>query len=193
MQQKSSLSPQRRRNRQALLKAARELMAEGLSPSVTDAADRAEISRATAYRYFSSAEKMQNEAALDAVVEVIDEIGVEGGQGGDLAGRAAALVTDINRLVSDHEAEFRTMLRYSLEVEKGGRAGRRLAWLSALLEQADIDAARSRRLIGSLALLCGIEAQVVLKDVCHMQEDEIRETLAWTAAALVRQALSETG
>ena len=43
---------QKGRTRAALVTAARDMVARGVTPSVGDAADAASISRATAYRYF---------------------------------------------------------------------------------------------------------------------------------------------
>src|SRR5688572_33477493 len=43
---------QKARTRAAMLAAARELLAEGVTPTVEQAAERAAISRTTAYRYF---------------------------------------------------------------------------------------------------------------------------------------------
>ena len=45
---------QKRRTREALVAAARELVADGLTPTVDAAAEAASISRTTAYRYFPS-------------------------------------------------------------------------------------------------------------------------------------------
>src|SRR5687768_9370088 len=45
---------QKRRTREAMLAAVRELLAEGTSPTVEQAADRAGVSRTTAYRYFAN-------------------------------------------------------------------------------------------------------------------------------------------
>ena len=58
---------QKQRTRSALLEATREWLAEGKHPTVAEAADRAGISRATAYRYFSAPEPMAQEAVLDAI------------------------------------------------------------------------------------------------------------------------------
>ena len=46
------LSRTRRRTHGALVAAARDLVGEGLTPTVEDAAARADVSRTTAYRYF---------------------------------------------------------------------------------------------------------------------------------------------
>src|SRR5688500_16958295 len=45
---------QKRRTRSALITAARELVAHGETPTVEAAAERASISRTTAYRYFAN-------------------------------------------------------------------------------------------------------------------------------------------
>jgi AcrR family transcriptional regulator len=46
---------QKARTRAALVAATRELLAEGITPTVEEAAGRAQISRTTAYRYLSPA------------------------------------------------------------------------------------------------------------------------------------------
>jgi AcrR family transcriptional regulator len=43
---------QKSRTREAIIDGALELMAEGTMPTVVAAAERAKVSRATAYRYF---------------------------------------------------------------------------------------------------------------------------------------------
>src|SRR6202049_2363413 len=43
---------QKQRTRQALIAAAREMVAKGVTPTVEEAAAKASISRTTAYRYF---------------------------------------------------------------------------------------------------------------------------------------------
>src|SRR5262249_50809082 len=48
----SGRTNQKHRTRAALIAAARELVANGLSPTVEEAAAAAQISRTTAYRYF---------------------------------------------------------------------------------------------------------------------------------------------
>src|SRR6187200_2925964 len=45
---------QKARTRASLLEATRALLAEGVTPTVEQAADRAAISRTTAYRYFAT-------------------------------------------------------------------------------------------------------------------------------------------
>src|SRR5215472_13012716 len=55
---------QKHRTRQDLLKAATRLMKKGRVPKVAEVAEEAMVSRATAYRYFSSDEALITEAAV---------------------------------------------------------------------------------------------------------------------------------
>src|SRR5260370_21191062 len=50
--EQSGRARQKQRTRAALVAAARELVAQGQTPTVDDAASKASISRTTAYRYF---------------------------------------------------------------------------------------------------------------------------------------------
>lgn len=186
-----ALSPLRRRNRQALLDAAQALLAQGRAPTLAEAADLAEISRATAYRYFSSSEQLQNEAALDAIAKAIPE-GLAGGSDGaaDATRAVRDLVLRVEAMVRENEPAFRTMLRHSLEVEGGSRGARRVGWIEACLAGTDLPPAERARLVPALALLCGIEARVVLKDVCGLDDEAARETLSWAAQALLARALA---
>ena len=193
MQEKNAtLSPQRRRNRRALLEAAQALMEEGLTPSVTDAADRAEISRATAYRYFSSPEQLQNEAALDLIARRLEGFSAGAASSGAPEEAAAALVGQVHEMVVENEAAFRAMLRLSLEASPQRRGARRLGWIDDVLADVRLQPESGKRLVQALAILCGIEAQVVLKDVCGVSDREARKTLQWAARALMHQALAKT-
>src|SRR3954467_8410969 len=71
--QEKNISPapgrvsQKNRTRAALVAAAREMVEAGNQPTVSDAAEAAGISRATAYRYFPAQELLLAEVALFAV------------------------------------------------------------------------------------------------------------------------------
>ena len=59
---------QKHRTRQDLLQAAARLLQQGRVPKLAEVAKEAMVSRATAYRYFSSDEALLAEAPLDALV-----------------------------------------------------------------------------------------------------------------------------
>lgn len=188
----AKLSPLRRRNRQALLNAAAELMQEGIVPTIADAADRAEISRATAYRYFPSPEQLQNEAALDAIAKRIGTLADHTEAGSSIEDTVETLVLKIYDMVLENELAFRTMLRHSLDPNGGGRGGRRQGWIEKVLDASGVSVAVRQRAVPALAILCGIEARIVLADVCGLADDEGRKTLAWAARALASAAIKES-
>lgn len=187
----TQMSPLRRRNRQALLDAAGQMMDEGVVPTVAEAADRAEISRATAYRYFSSPEQLQNEAALDVIARGISNMVVEEDPARPLEDTVAALIGGVHAMSIQHEIAFRTMLRLSLEPAGGSRGGRRMGWIANVLERAALPAETKSRVVPALSILCGIEAHIVLDDVCGLSPEEAGEVLKWAARALTRAAMDE--
>jgi AcrR family transcriptional regulator len=183
-----------RRNlvRAAMLQAAQALMAEGRSPSVPEVADHAGIARATAYRQFSSAEALMNEAALDRIAAEIPAV-MPQGTAGSPEEAVEALVRRVFGMVVANDPAFRTMLRLSLEDAEARRGGRRLDWAREALAPfaARFGAGALERLVPALALTLGIETWVTLRNVCGLARAEAEEVAVWTARALVERALRE--
>lgn len=185
---------QKKRTRAELLRTARRLIQDGGQPSVAEVADLAGISRATAYRYFSTPEEMVREAVLDAVAEAV-QLPDGLADGGTVEERLDAMVTQIFRMVADNESVFRAFLASSISSEAHmRRGGRRIAWLSEALEPLRNTMPRPAfdRLLHALSLLAGIEALVVLRDICDIDREEGEKTVRWAARAMLAQALSET-
>src|SRR6476620_8193500 len=101
---------QKRRTRDALIAAARQLVADGATPTVEAAAETASISRATAYRYFP------NQRAL--LVAAHPETGATSllpdDAPDDAATRLDLVIDAFTRSTVENEAQQRTMLRLSL-------------------------------------------------------------------------------
>ena len=129
---------QKRRTRAALVSAARELVARGVTPTVADAADAASVSRAAAYRYFP------NQALL--LVAAHPETAARSLLGDDPpedpAERLDLVVTAFTTLIVETETAQRTMLRLSLDDDPTVRAalplrqGRAIAWIAEAFEPA---------------------------------------------------------
>jgi hypothetical protein len=67
-----------------------------------------------------------------------------------------------------------------------------MRWLDAVLEPlTDLSDERRRRLRAALALTIGIDAMVVMKDVCRLDDDEALAVLRWAATVLLRAGLEE--
>src|SRR5712692_508003 len=108
---------QKNRTRSALVAAARQLVAQGVTPTVEEAAAAASISRTTAYRYFPS----QAALVVAAHPETEARSLLPAGAPQDPGERLAAVVDAFTRLIIDTEPQQRTMLRLSLEADSTHR------------------------------------------------------------------------
>jgi AcrR family transcriptional regulator len=196
---------QKRRTRAAILAAAGELLEQGQRPTVAEVADAALVSRATAYRYFPTQEYLLFEAALESTRSDIDRKLDENTPPEDPEARLEMLIHALQGRIVDKEAAFRTMLRLSLEQSPeeerhGGesapsrlRGGGRVRWIEKALApiQGRLEEPDFRRLVAALSLCMGIEALVVLRDVCAIESSETEEVLRWAARTLLRSSLTE--
>ena len=163
---------QKQRTRNALVDAARNLVARGLSPTVEDAAAAASISRTTAYRYFP------NQRALLAAAhpETSAESLLPPDAPDDAAERLDLVVQAFMRVILDTEPQQRTMLRLSLEAdpnESGDlplRQGRAIGWIEEALAplRSRLDDAELHRLAVAVRSAAGIEALVWLTDIAGL-------------------------
>jgi AcrR family transcriptional regulator len=193
---------QKARTRQAILDAALEFLDGGTMPTVVDAAERAKVSRATAYRYFPTQPSLVQ--ALVDLNPTMREVtaAVDGLDSDDPAERLQTLLDAYNsRVVADEpwmRAILRTILDAWLKSGNGGpgqsfvRVPTRLRWIEEVLAPAtDLDDDARRRAAAAIALTMGLEPIIVLKDVCGLDDEEALATLSWAADALLRAALDE--
>jgi AcrR family transcriptional regulator len=181
---------QKARTRAALLSATRDLLAEGLSPTVEEAADRAGVSRTTAYRYFPN-----RRALLTAVYPEIDEPSLLDADAPSDPGTRLELVLErFIGQVLEHEPELRVQLRLSLESGPTEperlpfRKGRAIAWIEDALSplRAHMSAAELRRLALAIRATTGIEALVWLTDVAGLARQDAAELMRSSARALLQ-------
>jgi len=184
---------QKTRTRQALAAAARELLADGQTPQVEDAAARAGISRTTAYRYFPN----QRSLLLAAQPELQPDTLLPADAPADLTRRLDLFMAAFTRYNLTWEPQLRTALRLSLE--PGGqqpvmRRGRAIGWIEEALaplrdSHPHVDVADLAVAIRSAT---GIEALIWLLDIAGQSRRRAAETVRRTAHALVAAALAET-
>jgi AcrR family transcriptional regulator len=181
------------------------LRLDGKSPTVAEVADAALVSRATAYRYFPTQEYLLFEAALESTRSDIDRELDENKLPEDPETRLEMLIDTLQEIIVDKEAAFRTMLRLSLEhspeeeVHSGEpapsrlRGGGRVRWIEKALApvRGRFEEPDFRRLVAALSLCMGIEALVVVRDVCVLESPEAHEILRWAARTLLRFSLAE--
>ena len=195
---------QKARTRSALIDAAKTLLERGGVPSVAEAAEAARVSRATAYRYFPTQEALLVEItkvgpAVEPVERALAQMTTQ-----DPEQRLAELLDAFNPIVFREETAMRTALRGYLDTWLSSRArgepapplreGRRMRWLDKVLApiRRELTDRQFRRLRAALALTLSTEALVVMRDVCHLDDDaEAVNLLKWGATALLRAGRDE--
>jgi AcrR family transcriptional regulator len=186
---------QKQRTAGALIAAARELVAQGLTPTVEDAATATGISRTTAYRYFPN----QPALLLAAHPETVAASLLPRDAPDDPATRLDLVIQAFTRLIADTEAQQRTMLRLSLEPGASDRApgllrqGRAIGWIEEALSplRGQISARSLRRLVLAIRSATGIEARVWLTDVAGLSSAEAIDLMRWSAQAIYQSAVAE--
>jgi AcrR family transcriptional regulator len=192
--ERSGRTQQKGRTREALVAATRALIAEGNSPTVEDAAARANISRTTAYRYFAN-----QRALLIAAHPEIDRLSLLGENPGlDPEARLTAALSEFLQITVATEPQLRMALRLSLDGAASQpatmlRSGRAIAWLEDALSplRTRMSKATLRRLVCAIRSAAGIEALVWLTDVGHMTRAEAVQVMLWSATVQLRAAMAD--
>lgn len=178
---------QKGRTRDALVAAARALMAAGATPSVEEVAEAAGVSRPTAYRYFPNQRAVLVAAypQLDAT-SILPESPPE-----DPRERLRLVVETVTTWVVEREHELRTALRLSLDDEAGKdplqiRQGRAIGWISEALAPlaGRLSAAELTGLATAIRSATGIESYVWLVDVAGRTPEQAVAMLRWSALAM---------
>jgi AcrR family transcriptional regulator len=186
---------QKQRTRQALVAAAREMVAQGVTPTVDAAAARASISRTTAYRYFPNRRTL----LLSAHPEIEAQTLLPENPPEDPEARLAVVIQTFLRIIVDTEPQQRTMLRLSLEDDSSLRGelplrqGRAIRWITeALAPLRDrMSEGEVRRLAVAIRSAAGIEALVWLTDIAGLSREEAVQVMRQSARALLRSALAD--
>jgi len=192
----------RARMRRVMLEASMRLMQDGHIPSVSDVAAAAQVSRATAYRYFPT------QAALiqAAVNEALGPILAWSSDSADAEERVTQLVTFAYPRMEDYEATLKAALRLALDQWArrhaglaGGEVqmvrGNRIGLLHSAIQplKSKLTPAGFARLKQSLSLVFGTEAFVVLKDIWGLDRHRAQNVALWTCHALIQATIAEDG
>lgn len=184
---------QKARTRNALISAARRLLAKGVVPTVEEAAAEASVGRTTAYRYFPN-----SRALLAATYPEIEERSLLGANPPeDPVARLEIVAESMTRQILEHEPELRAQLRLALEGEPAGgeslplRRWRRIKWLEDALSPLEgrMTEHEWRRLVLGIGATLGIEALVWLTDMGGLSREEAVEVMRSNALTLLRSAL----
>ena len=186
---------QKVRTRDALIAATRELLAQGVTPTMEGAAAAAAISRTTAYRYFPNLRALL--VAAYPHIEQRSLLGPEPPQ--DPAARLAIVAENQTLRVLKYEPEMRAILRLSLEADSAGgpklpmNRGLRIGWIEDALTplRGRMPEDELRRLIYGIGATLGIEAFVWLTDIAQLSREDAVAVMRANANGLLHAAIAE--
>ncbi|HWF16994.1 MAG TPA: hypothetical protein VG244_12490 [Acidimicrobiales bacterium] len=202
----SGRANQRARTRAALVDAAVTLLRDGRPPSMPEAAERALVSLATAYRYFRTAEELWEDAAIFSATVIIDSDELQAAieaAGDNVETRVEVVVRRLGWGFIDNEVMIRQVMRTSLDrwfAQQGAdgearpvRPGQRNKWnalalqpLRDKLEDYQVDS-----LVEALGFVVGAEAVITLLDALQLSPEAAKERQLTTALWILRGGLAE--
>jgi AcrR family transcriptional regulator len=174
---------------------------DGHIPSVAEIAVRSRVSRATAYRYFSS-----RSALITAVIETsLGPVRTLASNLPETRARLHELFQQTFPRFKEFEPQQRAAAQLQLEqwaLERAGlleeepyRRGHRVRILAHALEPLAprLPAAVHARLHRALSVVYGIEPYVILKDIWGLPDREVERIAMWMGDALVDAAMRQAG
>jgi AcrR family transcriptional regulator len=184
---------QKVRTRDALIGAARQLLAKGATPTVEAAATEASVGRTTAYRYFPNSRALL--AATFPELEMSSLLGADSSE--DPLARLEDVAETLTQSCIEYEPEYRAQLLLALEGHSADgeslplRRGRRIGWLEDALSplKGRIPEPELKRLVLGIGATLGIEAFVWLTDMAGLSREEAAEVMRTNARTLLRSAL----
>lgn len=182
---------QKRQTRFEILNAARELMQEERKISLEDVAKKANISRATMYRYFSNIDLLFMEATLDIQHKGSNEI-YEEVKDLSFEDRIFYIQKHYNDLAQKNEVGFRrylsAVLSESILSKEQLRGARRVQSLHKALDpfKEKFTKKTYKKLISVSSILMGIDSITICKDVCKLNDQETEDTLKWALELILK-------
>lgn len=171
----------------------------GHIPSVAEVAVRSNVSRATAYRYFTSRSALVT-AVIDSSLGPVRMLASDNPSGRE---RVHELFLQTFPRFKEFEPQLRAAAQLSLEqwaLERAGlleeepyRRGHRVRILEHAIAPLapSLTPAIRDRLHRALSVVYGIEPYVILKDIWGLPDREVERIALWMADALIDAALRE--
>lgn len=184
---------QKDRTRDAILTGARELLTDGKPVSITAAAARVGVSKATAYRYFRDPAALAAEAGLSIRVAPIETVL---GDATTLREKLLAINLYFFDFALENETTFRQFLANSVTAmlndtpnTAARRGARRVGMYKKVLqaEGFDTEAPDVLRFCAALAAATGVEAMIALIDVVGLEPETAREVVEDMGHALIER------
>jgi AcrR family transcriptional regulator len=189
----------RARTWKLLMEAASSLIEEGHTPTVAEVAKRAQVSRATAYRYFPTRSRL-----ITAMVDTaLGPVRSWSSSQGDGRARITELFESTFIRFKEFEPHMRAAAQLALEhqaLERAGileeepyRRGHRIRILAHAVEpfSAQVPAKAIDRLQKALSIIYGIEPHIILKDIWGVKNKEVEAIVFWMVGALIEATMKE--
>jgi AcrR family transcriptional regulator len=187
---------QRLRTRKDLLEAGLKLSSEGVQPSLEEIAEAAQVSRATAYRYFPNAEALLAEASAHVAFPDVETL-LKDLESAGAADRLTRVDQATSAMIAANETALRAMIASTVrqamaDDQLPARQNRRSPAIAAALapRRAEFSPAAIDRLEKALALVIGTEAFLVFRDVLPLTDREAADIRRWVIEALVEKAMA---
>jgi len=185
---------QKRRTRNAILAAATELVRAGRTVTMPEVAKAAEVSEATAYRYFPDLASLLREAVAGTLFDPAEALAPLADRADPVA-RVAAATEHLLHHVLTHENTVRAMIAATITrpADTAARPGLRFGLIEAALappaELGGLAAPALAQLKRDLAVVMSAEALFGLTDLHGLPAGEAVESIVHTASVLTRAAV----
>ncbi|QBH96289.1 TetR/AcrR family transcriptional regulator [Limnobaculum zhutongyuii] len=201
----------KRRKYNLLIKQAMKLFEKGAFPTVTELATEAQVSRATAYRYFPT----QSDLISAVVDESLKPIILWQPEQTSVEERVNELLSFAYPQMFKHEGALRAALLLSLQQWAEERASQ---FKSETDDTVDVSTKREKLVRGhrkqilkqvtaplndelsvelvekvnhALSIIYGSEVFMVLKDIWQLENDDVQAVTQWIAKAILNQARAD--
>ena len=185
---------QKQKTREKILQAAHQLQHKGDEFTLEKVAELAGISRATIYRYYSNKDVLSAEAVLDMRTRSPEQILLEQ-KDRSLQEAFLGIQEYYNQLAQDNERAFRKYLSVLLDEDNqvNERGARRVRTLTGAMDKYEVPLSQEekKKLVYMATLMMGIEALIVTRDVCRLDENESKEVLKWGLNTLLKGAFHQ--
>ena len=181
--------------------AAADLLAQGKTPSISDVAAAADVSRRTVYMYFPTLDQLLIDAALGSVTQNTVDAALDSiKDSDDVEQRVEVMTRAVQKDFASTEKQGRALLRLTVDAPASARPAdqplrgyRRIEWIEKALEplRGRVDRKRFERLVSALAMVVGWESLIVARDIRALSLAEAEDVSAWAARTLVKGTLTE--
>ena len=186
---------QKLKTRNLICAAAQEFLNEGRNFTLEDVANKAGLSRATVYRYYSSVEVLSTEAVLDLNVQSPENL-VQSLEGLPLEDTILGIQDYFNQFTIENEAVFRKFLSIAIrkDIPQSKRGARRPKALQLAIQQrhSALTPGDAKNLIHVATVLMGMEAMIVTKDVCQLDDQDSLSTLRWGLEMMIKGIFNQS-